>query len=308
MPNKIAEAFPDGYTITSKTLKGIRRDTRLYVIFILWRTGSTWLMEMAANSGALGTPQEWFGENWIHTDELAMGCRPPKVAGTKSADEYVRLTVANYRSVRGIMGLQLSSYQAECLCTMLEDPAEAIGLATPFYLRRRNIVAQAISLYRSNKTGYFHTYQEAERHGRFGSVDYDADAIQLSCEQIVAGELFFEDMFKRMKISPLCFTYEDIVVDPEHLLNWLARNVDPGISARIEACSEKLTKLGGPASLKWEQRFRAERTEYLTGVEQRRPPVSSDVPTSMMMSRFFRRLGVTFKKRRLSRASRIART
>lgn len=252
--------------------------TQLYVIFILPRTGSTWLMEMAENSGVLGTPQEWFNEDWIHTAELAMGCRPPQLVATKCADEYLRKTVADYRSPYGIMGLQLSPYQARSVGDMLETPRASIDLVTRFYLRRANIVGQAISLFRSVRSGFFHSYQDgAVSRSNLDTVEYDAEAIRSWCEHIVAGEVYFDRTFRRLGIAPACFTYEDIVEKPRDVLAWMANCIDNRLDARnITAKSSRLSKLGGKSSEQWEQRFRAEQADYLVALDSRRPAVRSD--------------------------------
>jgi trehalose 2-sulfotransferase len=278
MVNKVAQAFGENATIHGGVMRELAWRAQLYVIFILPRTGSTWLMEMAENSGVLGTPQEWFNEDWIHTDELAMGCRPPRLAATACVDEYLRKTVTDYRSPHGIMGLQLSPYQAQSLCEMLENPRESVDLVTRFYLRRANIVGQAISLFRSVRSGFFHSYQDGTvSRSSLDAVEYDAEAIQSWCEHIVAGEIYYDRLFRQLEIAPACFTYEDIVAKPRDVLAWMANCIDKRLDERsITAESSRLSKLGGKRNEDWEQRFRVEQADYLVGLAQRRPAVYSD--------------------------------
>ncbi|WP_250518278.1 MULTISPECIES: Stf0 family sulfotransferase [unclassified Caballeronia] len=278
MINKVAEVFSRDAVIHDAMLRNLATETRLYAIFILPRTGSTWLMEMAENSKFLGTPQEWFNEGWIYTEELAMGCRPPRLVGTTSVDEYIRRTVADYRSASGVMGLQLSPYQTQCLCEMLEKPKDALDMVTKFYLRRENLIAQAISLFRSVTSGLFHSYQESPvLKSRLDAVEYDGTAIQTWCEHIVTGEIFYDELFTRMNISPARFTYEDVVAKPREILSWLAAHIDQNLkSGDIETQGGRMSKMGGKTSSEWEQRFRAEHAQFLVDLENRRPPVVSD--------------------------------
>ncbi|SOE68917.1 LPS sulfotransferase NodH [Burkholderia sp. OK233] len=273
MENKVAAAFPDNSVIHLNTIQKISQETRLYVIFIIARSGSTWLMEMAQNSNILGTPQEWFNEGWIHTCEPALGCRPPVAIGTGDVDEYLRRTVADYRSQSGVMGLQLSPYQTECLCSMVERPRDICSLVQPFYLRRRNLVAQAISLYRSVRSEFFHSYQaNPVLQSRLDAVEYNAAAIAGWCEHLVAGEVFFESTFRRLNLSPARFTYEDIIADPEDVLTWMNQTINPTSTTRVSANSKNLKTLRTEISEEWCHRFRTERADFLAQLEVRRPP------------------------------------
>lgn len=275
--NIIAEVFERNRVIHQSKLRDCARDNHLYVIFIIARSGSTWLTEMAEKSGALGTPQEWFNEGWIHTSETALGCRPPKLTQAFDVDEYISRTVVDYRSGDRVIGVQLSPYQTECVCDMLENPKEAIQLITPFYLRRRNIVAQAISMYRSAQSGFFHSYQETDiLRERFEKVIYEAAEIAQWCEQLVAGEQFFESVFARLNINPARFVYEDIVGDPSSVLSWMRIKIKPSSRPLLVARSERMTVMGKNTSAEWEARFRAERGEFLAALDRIRPEVRSD--------------------------------
>lgn len=275
--NKISEAFVDNSTIHHENLREIANGSRLYVIFIIARSGSTWLMEMAENSSSLGTPQEWFNEGWIHTRETALGCRPPQLVGTLNVDEYIERTVLDYRSEDGVMGTQLSVYQTQCLCEMLESPEQALQLVTPFYLRRRDVVAQAISLYRSVNSGVFHSYQEGSIPlSRLDDVTYDADAIAQWCDHLVDGEIYFEAMFRKLGVRPFRFMYEDLVSDPAGVLTYIRRVIDPSTAYLLAARSNKVKLLSKATSKEWNLRFLAEESEFLANLERRRPALKSN--------------------------------
>ncbi|CAB4050499.1 Stf0 family sulfotransferase [Paraburkholderia phenoliruptrix] len=273
MENELVRAFPENAIIHLDTIKNIRQKTRLYVIFIIARSGSTWLMEMARNSNLLGTPQEWFNEGWIHTSEPVLGCRPPLAMGTRDVDKYLERIVEEHRSASGVMGLQLSPYQTECLCSMLERPENICKLVQPFYLRRHDVVAQAVSLYRSVKSGLFHSYQATPAlQSLLDAVEYDGDAIAAWCEHLISGEIFFESTFERLNLSPARFTYEEIVAGPENVLAWMNQTISPGSTMRVAANSTYLKPLRTEVTSAWCTQFRTERADYLAELEIRRPP------------------------------------
>ena len=121
------------------------------------------------------------------------------------------LPISDSKSEDGVAGIQLSRYQAEWLCELLDDPAKFLAMVRPFYLRRKNIVAQAISLYRSASSGYFHSYQSEIARERSEAVPYAPDHILKRIASIVENEIWFEKLFSVHDIVPIRFFYEDLI-------------------------------------------------------------------------------------------------
>jgi trehalose 2-sulfotransferase len=131
MKNLLRDAFPADSNLRAETLTAAAERSRLYVIFLTPRSGSTWLTELAMNTGVLGAPQEWFNDGWIYTDQPALGCLPPRLRKIEDVNQYVKAIVDEGR---GTAGLELSVFQATMLCEMIERPFDPRWLAASFYL------------------------------------------------------------------------------------------------------------------------------------------------------------------------------
>jgi LPS sulfotransferase NodH len=278
--NPIASAFPAGSRIDDSVVVDLIRETRLYVVFIIPRSGSTWLTELAGTDGRLGTPQEWFNESWIHGDIEALGCRPPKLAGTLNINDYIRKTVRSHRSPLGAMGLQLSIHQTRMLLPLIDDPKEVSRDVHFFYLRRRNIVAQAISLYRSAETGHFHSYEkDPAAMQRFAACPYSRDRIEHWATHLLEAEQDFERLFATCEIRPERFFYEDIVADPDRVLDCMSLTVNNnGERQSVPRRDGVMRKISDSSNALWEKRFRAEARAWLVDFERSRPAQTSSYP------------------------------
>ncbi|MBJ9685250.1 MULTISPECIES: Stf0 family sulfotransferase [Burkholderia] len=271
--DKILSVFSKNHVIHRRTIERIAVNGRPYVIFIIARSGSTWLTDMAAKSGRLGVPQEWFNEDWIQTDELALGCRPPKALEVTDVDEYILRTVELTASDGGCFGVQLSPSQTSNVCRMLEDVAHACEVFSHFYLRRKNIVRQAISLYRSVRSGVFHSYQtDKEARKRFGEIQYDEGSIKNWCQHLVEGEIYFERVFSENHIQPERFFYEDLVSDPLSQLRRIEQKINP-CGDSIRSVEFELTPLADAKTEQWETLFREKNPEFLAALEETRPVI-----------------------------------
>jgi trehalose 2-sulfotransferase len=203
---------------------GLRSDQygagpRLWNDFLIPRSGSTWLTELATNTGALGVPHEWFNDNWIYTDEPVLGCLPSRLRGIAEVNEYVDAIVDEGQ---GIAGLQLSVFQAAMLQEMIDSPFDPRWLKACFYLRRRDLAAQAVSLYRSVVSGRFHSYQSTQQHIQaFKAVEYDHDNIIKWLHFIIDCEQQFSQLFRSCRIRPISLFYEDLLVDPLCTYLWI---------------------------------------------------------------------------------------
>jgi trehalose 2-sulfotransferase len=224
MRNLLRGAFPVSSVLRADTIKAAAGRSRLYVIFLTPRSGSTWLTELAMNTGALGVPHEWFNDTWIYTDEPALGCLPPRSRGIAEVNEYVDAIVDEGQ---GIAGLQLSVFQAAMLQEMIDCPFDLRWLKACFYLRRRDLAAQAVSLYRSVVSGRFHSYQSTPQHIQaFEAVEYDHDSILKWLRFLIECEQRFSELFRSCRIRPISLFYEDLLADPLGMLRQIARGID----------------------------------------------------------------------------------
>lgn len=92
------------------------------------------------------------------------------------------------------------------------------------WLRRDDIVAQAVSRVMAQQTGINHaTHGEKHFAGKLmtgyrddynAATRYDYDGILRECTAITLENLVWRQFFKNFRISPITFLYEEIIADP----------------------------------------------------------------------------------------------
>lgn len=283
----IARAFPDNPVIASATIGEILRDTQLYLLFIVGRSGSTWLTEMASRGGRLGTPHEFFNDGWLDSNEIQLRCRPPSVIGTRDINAFARSTVAEHRAPSGVFGLELAYPQLLNLKACLEPGFCLDRRIRSFFLRRRNIVAQAISSYRSVASGFWHSTQnDPDARRRFAELGYDAEGLDERVSDVVACEQGLDAAFAECGIKPLQFFYEDLLASPNAVLSWMDRAVTGNNDDAPPIKRGTIVPISDHLNRSWEGRYRAERAAFLASAIKSRPPMRSDFAVSFRSGSF----------------------
>ncbi|TWB69355.1 LPS sulfotransferase NodH [Nitrospirillum amazonense] len=269
--------FCDNSTINLETIMRLKKRYKLYIIFIIARSGSTWLTELAKNSNVLGVPQEWFNEGWIQTEDRALGCSPPKIVGLRDINTYAQWLARSSASPCRVVGVQLSYYQLLAMQQLARVPSSAFRDITFFYLRRKNIIAQGISLYKSASSGVFHSYQSTDHSDAYLSkVAYDPDRIKETIMGLLTCESGFEKHFSDHDMTPKRFFYEDLMANPLNVLNWMDRTITGVLHPRIRTLpATTVRRLSNAGSLAWEQQFQTEFPDFCREVDARRSSLDS---------------------------------
>lgn len=251
MKNLIQDAFPADRILRASTLAAAAARSRLYVIFLTPRSGSTWLTELIMSTGRLGAPQEWFNDGWIYTEEPALGCLPPKSRGISDINEYVNAIVDEGR---GVAGLELSVFQAEMLGELIDGQFDLNWFNAIFYLRRKDLFAQAVSLYRSVASGRFHSYEDTtDKIQAFNSVKFDEEKLIEWLNFLIMCEKKFDELFERHKVQPVNLFYEDIVGNPLLTVQEIASAIGVDQPQNLGATSLRLMRDSTSAS--WRERL-----------------------------------------------------
>jgi trehalose 2-sulfotransferase len=88
---------------------------------------------------------------------------------------------------------------------------QAFGELKFIYLYRNDVIAQAISLYRAEQTGYWHTVegQKPKQPPKF-----DFDEINSRREMLEQHNLAWKNWFQKVDVKPLALSYEALSADP----------------------------------------------------------------------------------------------
>lgn len=273
MQNPLIDVFTEASVVNWKLMQHLALTKHFYVIFNIPRSGSTWLTERAKTSGMLGEPTEWFNEDFIARETVALGAAPPKVLGTADINKYIIYLIERNSSRGGVFGVELSRFHTEWICELLENKEGIMKLFKPFYLRRENMVRQAISLYKSAETGYFHSYQMYEEFAhRLDALSYDSERICFWYNHLIECEIWFERMFHEVGLEPDRFFYEDLTADIEAVLNWMYARIVPRPDTRISVRAPNLiNSISDNTNIEWETRFRLECAAFIEDMSLRRP-------------------------------------
>jgi LPS sulfotransferase NodH len=249
-----------------------------YAIFFVGRSGSTWLADLLSRQRDLGKPREYLNTKLIGRFAAEMN------AGTVA--DYLALLRRKRITPNGVFGLKINASQVSTLLAELPF-AEAFPDHVWFYLRRRNLVAQAISGYKAMVSGLYQlrrTDLPAERHrleSAHALIGYDAKAIGRHVASIVEMEKLGERLMAQFAILPIRLIYEDMLIArPADVVSMVRRRVlgvGPPVDADVK--SSNIEKFGDSRNLDFEERFRRDEALLIRRLESERPPLQSTAIT-----------------------------
>ncbi len=232
-----------------------KRAKSVYCIGFTPRSGSTWLGSILSNSAVLGDPKEYFN---LEAAQYAISS-----SGATDVREYFQYLKA-VKQTKSVFGVEMaynhvSKLVDEGYSDILDDIDEW------FFLRRRDYIAQAVSLYRASQSGIFHAYQQKET---MPETPYDGDKISRFALAAMASEYLFDAFFTERGITYLEIWYEDMLeMTPTQMVKIFTRRLK--ISSADIADPDNLEdrtafrKLSDENSIYLAERFRQEKPEFL---------------------------------------------
>jgi LPS sulfotransferase NodH len=174
---------------------------RLYCIAFTPRSGSTWLGDLLTKSGIVGIPQEWFNPDLAKT-------RAQQSGSTNLQGYYSYLK--RVMRTKEVFGLEMTWPQLD-IVLQSEGAIQFEDIQSWFFLRRKDFVAQAVSLYKAEMTGRFHSIQDIKPTA---PVEYNAQRISKNVQRIMAHEFAYSLFFQRRKIAPVELWHEELIALP----------------------------------------------------------------------------------------------
>ena len=169
-----------------------------YCIAFTPRSGSTWLGDILVRSGVLGEPREYFNR-----EAAALTVRRSTAYNVPDYYRYIKTML----QTSGVFGFEITyPHLSEALAaagTGLFDDVDAW-----FFLRRRDYVAQAVSLYRAAHSGVFHG-QDGRRYAP--DSPYDGGRIAQNVLNLMDAEFGLATYFAAHDLAPVELWYEDLV-------------------------------------------------------------------------------------------------
>ncbi|MEU6783175.1 Stf0 family sulfotransferase [Nonomuraea angiospora] len=195
-----------------------------YFVCATPRTGSTLLLGLLESTGVAGRPQAYFRE----PDE-SLWAERWGLPGTAGYGEFARAALAAGRTENGVFGAKLMWGTMDHVVARLgpvhpglagQDVRlleRAFGRTRFVYLRRDDVLAQAVSWLRAEQTGTWYVDVSGESGGAEPTGQepgYDAAGIGALVEQIGEHNAAWERWFASWGVRPHRVRYEDLDADP----------------------------------------------------------------------------------------------
>lgn len=236
-----------------REIEGKPDPSRRYVIAITPRSGSSYLCNTLKKTRRLGRPNEALNERLIPEMLRKMPGRTP--------DEYLRNVFRARMSGNRVSGIKASWFQFENFTRSMARP-EGLAELRYVYLTRRDLAAQAVSLYKATASGVFHSNVDHsdESLGRLAGLEYSFEGIREWHDHIAFQEKGWRRYFYDNRIFPLSITYEEIEEDVLVVMKRIAAfvGVAPGTVKMPEEPSV-FEKVRDARNLEWARRFERER-------------------------------------------------
>lgn len=219
---------------------------RVYLICTSPRSGSNLLCEFLEGTGVLGKPREYFN---------ATGRRlfdDPEFPDEPEAQMCRALETAT--SAQGVFGIKVFAAQ---MPVALASPTfrRLLPKARYLHLRRRDLLGQAISLARAERTGSYRASQIPVR-----SAVYERARIEAALRRIALEHASWEQYFASNNHDPLAVAYEDFVSDPQPSVERIAQHIGIRHGVMIDTSKTTLTPQADELNRQWRRRFLAERS------------------------------------------------
>ena len=223
-----------------------------FLIAITPRSGSSYLCDLMTKIKLFGTPGEMLNQQFIPQIVKSIPGRTP--------EEYLRNVVRFRKTKNGISGLKASWFQFRGFTETMDDRSYLSGFKY-IYLTRRDLSAQAISLYKATETSVFHTnvQHSEEAISKLQSLQYDYEKIKEWYVHIDRQEKGWQEYFFKNRIVPLCVTYEEIDDDVFGVIKRIATfvGVDPN-NVRMPEESSVFERIRDQRNVEWAHRFSLE--------------------------------------------------
>lgn len=235
------------------------------VIYFTPRSGSSWLSDILSRTRCLGHANEVFNPRFM-----------PRIAQSIQADtlpDYVDL-IQRRLNTKGVFSAEITWHQLAAVFGTGAAFMRHFGTADSVWLIRRDIVAQAVSLAKMEKTQLSHAPRSdaQSRDAAEQAFSYDPVLIQYWLRHIFHAEERTEAHFARYGLTPMRLDYETVTrAGAEAVTSAFASHL--GIALDRPAVTESAhTKLGTSQNRLFAERFRAEKASWLAKLARKRQP------------------------------------
>jgi LPS sulfotransferase NodH len=191
-----------GFSAARYDMAGNCALTQSYVIAASFRSGSTHLCTCLWKTGRLGAPFEYF--NYEHEMKFMY-----ERLRASSPEDYLEKLLVNRISRNGVFGVKAHFPHFLEALRFIPTLLERLAPVQFIYLRRRNQVAQAVSLAKAYQTRAWLSVRSSPE--RRVPLFYSGAFIQACLQEVASQNDAWTQWFQRNGIAPYRVWYEDLI-------------------------------------------------------------------------------------------------
>jgi LPS sulfotransferase NodH len=190
-----------------------------YLIAFTPRSGSSWLTTLLTHTGLAGRPEEWLNPGHLPGILKTHPC--------KDLTSYVRrIRRLMLSRKRRTFGIECSWFQWRLYLEANQQKILPFAFDQHIYWTRRDLLGQALSLYKATETGHFHSVSGKSFASPMPVVPDDGSLWNWFLH-IYQQEYGWTQYFRRRNIVPLALCYEDLWSDTPLTLTRLLSAIAP---------------------------------------------------------------------------------
>ncbi len=238
-----------------------------YLICATPRTGSTFLCSLLRSTGIAGQPESYFRRE----DETRWAAQWGILREDESFafSEYLEGTINAGRSENGVFGARimwgtmtelsgnLAGLYPGVAGSGIKLLQAAFGDVQFLYLKRTDVVAQAISRLRAEQTDLWHVTDDTTTTATAQDAHYDFERIGVFVREADEHNAAWEAWFREQGIDPHRVFYEDLADSPateiRRIMTYL--RLDPETAGWLESGNKRMAD---EISHEWAMRYRKE--------------------------------------------------
>ena len=241
-----------------------------YIICTNPRSGSWLLAEGLQSTRVAGNPREWFEQ--MQEREASEDWNIPLPNLQTGYEKYLQNVIKAGTTGNGIFGMKCMGYQFETMAAKLAVVEGCSGLplkeivpkAFPnvryIWLRRKDLVRQAISYYRAVQTNVWWKIDGLAGHPKVPANPpqpvYDPTAIELHERMLEEKDRNWQRYFKECGQEPLTLYYEDLAGHYEQNVIRALEYLGLHYTKDINIAPARLKKQANAVSEEWVERYR----------------------------------------------------
>lgn len=222
-----------------------------YMICSTGRSGSTLLCSLLSNTGLMGVPHEYFHLGQ-HGRLMVQRLIDKDLSRNVTMKEYLTTIMRHRTTPNGVFGIK--GHYNQC------QPHFKSGVISRYFgdmkyvtIRRRDMVAQAVSLVIASQTGKWTSHEEKQKEPSYKYEEIEG-AITIGAFHNCMWDLIFEEN----GIESCMVYYEDILERPTEEIQRVVDFVGIEADVSVDLTEAGLQKEATQINLEWQELFRKE--------------------------------------------------